>query len=101
MSKKSCLYELSHIQIFIKRELYFQAFDRLYIAFQKFLQTLFIKHTTYPIAYNKWIKEQIVEILDLPELYKELTKIISVSKIESTEINEKAKNLENLLNQYC
>ena len=80
-AKEACLYDLDHIPLFVKRGLYFQAFDRLYIAFQKFLQTLFIKHKTYPIAYNKWIKDQVVEILKLPELYKELPNIISVKNI--------------------
>ncbi|MEO6719609.1 MAG: nucleotidyltransferase domain-containing protein [Ferruginibacter sp.] len=101
LAKLSCLYDLDHIPIFVKRGLHFQAFDRLYIAFQKFLQTLFIKHKTYPIAYNKWIKEQVVEILNLPELYKELPKIISVNNIESAELIYKAKTLNNLLDQYC
>ena len=99
--KLACLYDLDHISIFVKRGLYFQAFDRLYVAFQKFLQALFIKHKTYPIAYNKWIKDQVVEILNLPELYKELSNIISVNKIESTEMVDKAKSLKILLGQYC
>lgn len=100
-AKDACLYDLDHIPLFTKRGLYFQAFDRLYVAFQKFLQTLFIKHKTYPIAYNKWIKDQVVEILKLPELYKELPNIISVNKIESIELNNKAKKLDKLLDQYC
>ncbi len=101
LAKEACLYDLAHIPLFVKRGLYFQAFDRLYIAFQKFLQTLFIKRKTYPIAYNKWIKEQVVEILKLPELYKELTNIISVNQIESTELNDKAITLNKLIDQYC
>ena len=101
LSKEACLYELHHIPLFVQRGLYFQAFDRLYVAFQKFLQALFIRHKTYPIAYNKWIKEQVVEILKLPELYRELPQIISVNNIESDELNEKAKNLNILLDQYC
>ncbi|MEO5942039.1 MAG: nucleotidyltransferase domain-containing protein [Ferruginibacter sp.] len=101
LSKEACLYDLDHIPLFIKRGLHFQAFDRLYIAFQKFLQTLFIKHKTYPIAYNKWIKDQFVEILKLPELYKELPNIISVNNVESNELNHKAKALNKLLDQYC
>ncbi len=101
LAKAACLYDLDHIPIFVKRTLYFQAFDRLYVAFQKFLQTLFIKHKTYPIAYNKWIKDQVVEVLNLPELYKELPNIISVNKIESTELLDKAKRLKKLLDQYC
>jgi predicted nucleotidyltransferase len=101
LSKSACLYELEHIPILVARSLYFQAFDRLYMAFQKFLQTLFIKHKTYPIAYNKWIKEQIVDIMNLPELYVELPGLISVKNLESNEINEKAKRLEQLLKSYC
>ncbi len=101
LAKAACLYDLDHIPIFVKRRLYFQAFDRLYVAFQKFLQTLFIKHKTYPIAYNKWIKDQVVEVLNLPELYKELPNIISLNRIESTELLDKAKSLKKLLDQYC
>lgn len=101
LAKDACLYDIDHIPLFVKRGLYFHAFDRLYSAFQKFLQTLFIKHKTYPIAYNKWIKYQVVEILKLPELYEELPNIISVNKIESVELNDKAKKLNNLLDQYC
>ena len=101
LARQACHYELGHVLIFMKRGLYFQAFDRLYVAFQKFLQTLFIKHKTYPIAYNKWIKEQVVEILNLPGLYKELPSIISVNNIESDELIDKAKTLHTLLEQYC
>lgn len=101
LAKDACLYDIEHVPFFIKRGLYFQAFDRLYVAFQKFLQALFIKHKTYPIAYNKWIKEQIVEILNLPELYKELPKIISVNDIESNEVIDKANIINKLLSQYC
>src|SRR5438270_13568821 len=101
LAKRACLYDLEHIPIFVKRGLYFQAFDRLYVAFQKFLQALFIKRKTYPIAYNKWIKDQVAGILNLPELYKELPNIISVNKIESTELIDKARILTKLLDQYC
>lgn len=101
LSKLACLYELDHIPVLVKRGLHFHAFDRLYLAFQKFLQTLFIKHKTYPIAYNKWIKEQVVEILNLPELYNELTNIISVNKIESDEVIRKAEGLNKFLQEYC
>lgn len=101
LAKLSCLYELGHINSLVRRGLHFHAFDRLYVAFQKFLQTLFIKHQTYPIAYNKWIKDQVVEILKLPELYRELPAMISVNKLESDEVIEKAMMLKGLLAQYC
>ena len=74
-----------------------QAFDILYKAFQKYLETLFITNQTYPIAYNKSIHEQVVKFLNKPELYPKLSPILSVTNIESNEINEKAKMLRELL----
>ena len=100
MAKEACQNDLEHIPFFVKRGLYFQAFDRLYKAFQEFLQILFIKHKMYPIAYNKWIKEQMETLLQLPGLYQQLPKIISVTDIESNEVNEKARLLHGLLNEY-
>lgn len=100
LSKKSCLYELEHIQLLVKRELYFHAHDRLNVSFRKFLQTLFIYHKTYPISYNKWIKEQIESMLNLPELYAELKTIFSVHQFESKELCEKAEIIKNLLQRY-
>lgn len=97
MTRNACLYDLDHIPLFVKRELYFQAFDILCKAFQEYLQTLFIANSVYPIAYNKWIREQIVRWLKMPQLYPKLSPIISVSNIESNEINEKANMLRNLL----
>lgn len=98
MTRKSCEYDLEHIPFFVKRGLYFYAFDRLTIAFQKYLQALFITHKVYPIAYNKWIKEQVEIHLNMPELYPKLSPIISISNIESEEINDKVKDLFKLLN---
>lgn len=97
MTRNACEYDLSHIPFFIKRGLYFQAFDILCKAFQEYLQTLFIANKTYPIAYNKWIKEQIVKWLHQPDLYPKLSPILSVSNIESNEINDKAILLRELL----
>ena len=101
MTRNACEYDLDHIPLFIKRELYFQAFDILCKAFQEYLQTLFIANKTYPIAYNKWIKEQIVKWLNKPNLYPKLSPILSVSNIESNEIIDKAKMLHELLNNLA
>ena len=84
-------------RFFIKRELYFQAFDILCKAFKEYLQTLFIANKTYPVAYNKWLREQIAELLNKPGLYPKLSPILPVSNIESNEINEKAEMLRQLL----
>jgi predicted nucleotidyltransferase len=96
-----CLNNLHHIPSYIERGLYFQSFDRLYNAYQEFLQALFIARRTYPIAYNKWIHEQIVDILGLPELYEQVTHLFEIKKFESTEIADKAREVEELLEKYA
>ncbi len=96
-----CLNNLHHIPLYIERGLYFQCFDRLYNAYQEFLQALFISRRVYPIAYNKWIREQVEEILGLPELYARLTHLFEINQFESEEIGEKAKEVEELLDLFA
>jgi len=93
----ACHYDLDHIPILIKRELYFHAFNILIEAFRKYLQAIFIANKIYPIAYNKWIKEQVEKWLNKPALYPKLLPILSLSNIESNEMNEKAIMLRELL----
>jgi predicted nucleotidyltransferase len=100
MVREACARDLEAIPFFLGRGLYFQAFDRLYKAFQEFLQALFVARRTYPLAYNKWIREQVSEWLSLPELYQELPPIVSVRRIESAELGEKADALRNLLERW-
>lgn len=99
MAIKTCEYDLNHIPVFVKRGLYFQAFDILYKAFQEYLQVVFIAHKTYPKAYNKWIKFQFESLLNQPDLYPKLAPVLSVSNLESNEINDKAAMLRDLLNK--
>jgi ADP-heptose:LPS heptosyltransferase len=80
--------------------LYFQAFHRLYDAFREFLQALFISRRTYPIAYDKWVREQIEEILEMPELYQQLPRLLEIEHFESQEISHKARELNRLLKKY-
>jgi hypothetical protein len=96
-----CLNNLHHIPLYMERGLYFQSFDRLYNAYQEFLQALFIARRTYPLAYNKWIYEQTVEILGLPELYEQLTHLFEIKKFESHEMADKGKEVEQLLERYA
>jgi hypothetical protein len=95
-----CLNNLHHIPVYVPRGLYFQSFDRLYNAYREFLQVLFIARRTYPIAYDKWIREQVVEILGLPELYPRLVRLLEIRHLESMELVEKARLLEQLLDEY-
>jgi predicted nucleotidyltransferase len=96
-----CLNNLHHIPLYIDRGLYFQSFDRLYNSYREFLQALFIARRTYPIAYNKWIREQVEEILGLPELYAQLSHLFEIKQFESHEIVDKAKEVEELLEKYA
>jgi hypothetical protein len=101
MVRHYCLNNLHHIPLYLERGLYFQSFDRLYNAYREFLQALFISRRTYPIAYNKWIREQIVDILQLPELYERLPRLFEIKHFESFEIGDKAREVEQLLEQYA
>jgi predicted nucleotidyltransferase len=100
MVREACARDLEAVPFFLGRGLYFQAFDRLYKAFQEFLQALFAARRTYPLAYNKWIHEQVADWLGLPKLYEELPPILSVRNIESPELGEKAGALRVLLERW-
>jgi len=100
MVREACARDLAAVPFFLGRSLYFQAFDRLYKAFQEFLQALFLARRTYPLAYNKWIREQVTEWLSLPDLYQELPQILSVRSIESAELGQKADALRVLLERW-
>lgn len=100
MVRSYCHNNLAHIPLYVQRGLYFQAFRRLYDAFGEFLQALFIARGIYPIAYDKWIQEQIVEILQLPELYAQLLHLLEIQPFASDIIAHKGAHLTQLLAQY-
>jgi len=96
-ARRYCLNNLHHIPLYVKRGLAFQSLGRLWQAFQEFMQALFIARRTYPIAYDKWIREQVEEILGLPELYPHLTDLFQIGQLDSGELVRKAERLEELL----
>jgi hypothetical protein len=98
--RRFCFNNLDHIPLYVPRGLYFQAFRRLYDAQREFLQALFISRRVYPIAYDKWIQEQIVEILGLPELYPQLLSILEISDFDSEQIAERGEQLARLYAQF-
>ena len=100
MVADACRYDLDHVPFFVGRGLYFQAFDRLYKAFQEFLQALFIARRVYPIAYNKWIRDQVAVRLGLPELYAQLPQILEIPRLESDATVGKAQLLRTLLDTW-
>src|SRR5213079_879510 len=91
---------LARIPWYVERELYFQAFDRFYRAFQGFLLGLHLARRTYPIAYNKWIREQVAEVLELPELYEQLPPLFELDRFESRALERKAQQLQALVEEY-
>jgi hypothetical protein len=91
---------LARIPWFLDRELYFQAFDRFYRAFQGFLLGLHVSRRTYPIAYNKWIREQVVDNLGLPELSERLPRLFELDRFESRALEAKAEELRQLTEDY-
>lgn len=100
MVQQSCRHNLARLEFYVSRNLYFQAFDRLYHAFQEFLQAVFIARRVYPIAYNKWIREQIEGWLGLPVLYAELPSLLEIRQLESNELVEKSHQLIRLLETW-
>ncbi len=100
MVVKYCRNNLAHIPLYVERGLYFQAFKRLYHALGEFLQSLFIARRTYPLAYDKWVREQVVDILGLPELYAQLVGLLEVKHLESIELAEKSAVIEGLIGRF-
>jgi hypothetical protein len=62
---------------------------------------LFISRRVYPIAYDKWIREQVAEILALPDVYRQLVQLFEIHCLESREMVDKAENLRGLFQQYA
>jgi hypothetical protein len=91
---------LERIPWYLDRQLYFQAFDRFQRAFQGFLLGLHVARRTYPIAYNKWIREQLVENLGLPAVYEQLPKLFELDRFESRALETKAEALQQLADAH-
>lgn len=100
MVRDACAYTIRNLRSLYERGLYFHAFDKLYKAHQEFLQGVFICRGTYPVAYNKWIHEQVVGWLELPELYEDLPKVLSIRDIESEDLLGSADLLSELLQRW-
>ena len=99
-AQATCLGYLDRIPWFLDRQLWFQALARLHGAFSWFLLALHVKNRTYPIAYDKWIREQIVENLALPQLYERLPALFEIAQLEGRELDQKATELRALVDTY-
>jgi hypothetical protein len=100
MVRKACICHIEHLKLLHKRSLFFHAFDQLYKAYQELLEGVFISRQTYPVAYNKWIHEQIVEWLELPDLYDDLLKVLTIADLEGNDILIKADLVFELLEHW-
>lgn len=96
---KFALNNIEHIAPYAERGLYEQAFKRLYHAYEEYLQALFIARRIYPIAYDKWLHEQIVDILGEPALYEELRSLLALSSFTRRRLRERATRLRALIEQ--
>ena len=101
MVNDACSLNIERVHRAVRRGLTFYAFDRLYHAFQEFLQALFIAHRVYPIAYNKWIREQVEGWLGLATLYSELPSVLAVTHLHPIELIDKAEHLRLLLQTWA
>jgi len=70
------------------------------LGFQEFLQALFIARRTYPIAYDKWVREQVEGILGLGGLYAELPEIIGIPGLDGERITQSTERLRILLDEW-
>jgi len=91
---------LDHVEPYVGRGLYFAAHKRIFNAFGELLQALFIARKIYPIAYDKHVREQVVEMLGLESLYRELTGVFEIGSFESRELVEKSRLLAHLMEMH-
>jgi len=99
-TRKEFDYRIYRIKKMANRELYFYC-NRLFdFAFKIFLQHLFIKKRKYPYFYEKWIKQQVTDILNEPELYEKLAQTLIMPRISPENFKAKADILRNLMREY-
>jgi predicted nucleotidyltransferase len=97
MVRSSCRLNVERVHRGVARGLHFHAFERLYHAFQEFLQALFIARRVYPISYVKWVREQVEGWLGLRDLYAALPAMLEVNDLESGETAERADQVAEML----
>jgi len=89
-----CRNDLDHIPWSLGRSDALHAFDRLYHATLEFVQALFITRRMYPIAYDKWLEQQLRDFIGLPDLASRLVRVLNAAQIA-----EGAAEIERLLDE--
>jgi predicted nucleotidyltransferase len=100
MVVEACRLNLERVRAAVGRDLMFYALDRLHHAFQEFLQGLFIRRRVYPIAYNKWIREQVEGWLGLPDLYLRLPSVLEIARLDGPGLDSRAVALQGLVDEW-
>jgi hypothetical protein len=77
-----CRNNLDHIPWSIARGDRFHAFNRLYHATLELVQARFIERRVYPIAYDKWLEQQLRDLLGEPELGAVLAQALDFDAID-------------------
>jgi hypothetical protein len=54
------------------------------------MAALFIATRRYPIAYDKWVEEQVSEILGQPELYTLFVQVVTLPQLDAQTVQERA-----------
>jgi len=88
---------IEHIEPYATRGLLHQAHKRLLHASEEYLQALFISRRVYPIAYDKWIREQLVDILDEPADYERFRGLFALSSLDARSLIRSANTLSAML----
>jgi len=88
---------IEHIAPYAARGLLHQAHRRLLHASEEYLQALFISRRVYPIAYDKWIREQMVDILDEPAAYDQFHGLFALPSLDAHSLSHSAGTLSELL----
>lgn len=95
-TREEFAYKIWKTKWLAERGEYLSSLETLLEAQRIFLQHLFIKKRKYPIDYVKWIKEQCSQILQMPDLYQELTSVINGIELTKKGLAKKANTLEKL-----
>ena len=99
-TRKEFNYRIDKAKWLAERGLLFNSLTTLHVSFTIFLQNLFIKKRVYPIYYTKWIKYQVVDILNEPELYEKLVQVFTIERLSESVLKRNANLMYNLMEEY-
>jgi predicted nucleotidyltransferase len=78
----------------------FDAAERLRMGVQSFLAGLFVHRRVYPVDYAKWVEQQVIGLVGLPELLPPLRKLFDIGPLDPERLHARAAALEELVEQW-